>query len=79
MSFYIRIQKVSDQAAAALYTFECDPEHRGVFELDKRTNEVTLLEPMLGDEQQSCFKRASMKIQREWRDGRLPDVSEWAS
>lgn len=79
MAFYIKIQKILEGDAAVRYSFESDQGRRGSFELNKKTSEVILIEPMPSDEQGHCFNRAAVKIMREWREGRLPEMTEWAS
>ncbi|MHA6829521.1 hypothetical protein ACQUJV_25460 [Ralstonia pseudosolanacearum] len=38
-----------------------------------------LLMQVSGDQQRHIFNRAAAKVIREWRQGRLPDMTEWAS
>lgn len=79
MAYYIKIQKTFEDSVMARYVFESNPECKGMFAFDKLTGEATLVEPMFGDERGQCFSRASVKVAREWRNGRLPDLTEWAS
>jgi len=79
MAFYIKIQKAFEDDAIARYVFESDQSRKGLFELNKKTGEISLIEPMPNDEQSNCFNRAATKIMREWREGRLPEMTEWAS
>jgi hypothetical protein len=79
MAFYIRISKTHESESSARFDFESDQGRRGVLGLDKLTGEVSLIDPMEGDEKNHYFNRAAVKVGREWRSGRLPDFMEWAS
>jgi hypothetical protein len=79
MAFYIKIQKTREDDASVRYAFEGDASRRGLLELNKKTGEATLIEPMLGDQQGHWFNRAAVKVTRAWREGSLPDELEWAS
>jgi hypothetical protein len=41
--------------------------------------DITLLTEIPGDEKGLFFSRAAAKIRNEWKEGRLPDKTEWAS
>jgi hypothetical protein len=79
MAFYIKIEKTNEENDKATYRFTGDGGNSGLFEIDKESGEFSLLEPMPGDEDQNVYRRASIKILREWREGNLPDMTEWAS
>ena len=79
MAFYIKIQKTSENESVACYDFESDQGRRGVFEFNKQTGESSLIDPMPNDERLHCFNRAVVKVTREWKEGRLPQMVEWAS
>ncbi|MET3518174.1 hypothetical protein ABIC63_005986 [Pseudacidovorax sp. 1753] len=79
MGFYVKIEKTFETETVAQYTFEGDHGLKGLLALDKTKGEVTLVEPMPGDDRMHCFNRAIVKITREWREGRLPQTLEWAS
>jgi hypothetical protein len=79
MAFYIKIQKVAEDDSLVRYSFEGEQGKQGLFDLDKSTNEVTLIEAMPSDEKKHYFNRASVKVMREWREGHLPEMTEWAS
>ena len=63
----------------AMYSFESDYGHQGVFAIDKSNGGVNLIKAMPGDEKLQCYYRASIKVMREWRNGKLPEMLEWAS
>jgi hypothetical protein len=79
MAFYIKILKVLEAESSAQFKFETEGGRQGIFELNKKTSEISLIASMPDDEQGHYFSRASIKILREWRTGRLPEMTEWAS
>ncbi|WP_155273474.1 hypothetical protein [Xanthomonas arboricola] len=79
MAFYIKIRKSDEIESSVIYSFESDYDRCGTLRFSKMTGEVSLIEPMPGDERNQCFNRASVKIMREWKAGKLPDFLEWAS
>jgi hypothetical protein len=79
MAFYIKLRKPCDDANAAKYCFESDYENFGSLAIDKLSGQVTLLEPLPGDDKTLFFLRAAARIRKEWKDGRLPSEVEWAS
>lgn len=79
MAFYISIHKVSEDDGAARYRFVGDNGRAGTFAIDKETGEISLVEKMPGDEGGHMFNRAAMKILRAWKQGSLPESTEWAS
>jgi hypothetical protein len=79
VAFYIRISKRDESESSAHYVYESDQGRRGVLNLNKVTGEATMTEPMPGDEKRHCFSRAAIKIRREWKERKLPEILEWAS
>lgn len=79
MAYWIKIEKTNEGGDKVIYRFTSDGGNSGVFEINKESGELSLLEPMPGDEEQNIYRRASIKIIREWKSGSLPDVTEWAS
>jgi hypothetical protein len=79
MAFYIKIEKTDEDDSKATYRFTGDGGACGLFEIDKESGEFTLKEPMPGDEAKNVYRRASIKVLREWREGNLPEKTEWAS
>lgn len=79
MAFYIIIRKSHESELWADYIFEGDQGRRGVLSFNKATGESSLIEPMPGDDNNHFYCRAAVKVAREWRSGKLPDVMEWAS
>lgn len=79
MAFYISITKVSEDDVAARYRFVGDNERAGTFSIDKGTGDISLIEQMPGDEGGHMFNRAAMKVMRAWKQGSLPETTEWAS
>jgi hypothetical protein len=79
MAFYVRINKIAENEAVASYRFEGDLHRTGSFDINKQTGEISLVEPMPGDEKGHAFSRAAAKIMKEWKQGSLPETAEWAS
>ncbi|MEJ2463484.1 MAG: hypothetical protein P8098_17920 [Candidatus Thiodiazotropha sp.] len=79
MAFYFKIEKTDENDSKVTYRFTGDRGVFGLFEIDKGSGEFTLKEPMPGDEAQNIYRRASVKVLREWREGNLPEKTEWAS
>lgn len=79
MAFYLLIDKMSEDDLVAIYRFTGDGGRTGSFQIDKESGDVSLVEPMPGDEQGRSFNRAAVKIMREWKQGNLPVRAEWAS
>jgi len=79
MAFYVAVTKIEESAVSARYRFETASDRVGLFEINKTTGDVVLLEPMAGDENEHCFNRAAVKVLRGWREGQLPEFTEWAS
>ncbi|WP_269507030.1 hypothetical protein [Burkholderia sp. IMCC1007] len=78
MAFYVKIEKIDETELIAKYRFGDAGEKYGEFEIDKKTGEVHLLAGLDGD-RGHIFNRAAVKIMREWKLGRLPSMTEWAS
>jgi hypothetical protein len=79
MAFYVKIEKRSETEELVIYEYWSKEDLRGKLQLNKSSGEVFPLENIPGDEQGSLFMRAAMKLRREWKDGRIPEVTEWAS
>ncbi|MDO3577425.1 hypothetical protein [Ralstonia pseudosolanacearum] len=79
MAFYIKIEKYEETEFSAKYQFGSADGNCGEFEINKQSGEVRLLAQVSGDQQGHLFNRAAAKVVREWRQGRLPDMTEWAS
>ncbi|MDO3529400.1 hypothetical protein [Ralstonia pseudosolanacearum] len=79
MAFYIKIEKYEETEFSAKYKFWCVDGNFCELEINKQSGEVRLLMQVSGDQQRHIFNRAAAKVIREWRQGRLPDMTEWAS
>lgn len=79
MAFYIILKKTYEDTDVANYDFGSDDASVGSLMIKKSNGEVTLLKPLTGDEKNHFFNRAGAKIRKEWKGGRLPDFTEWAS
>jgi hypothetical protein len=79
MAFYIKLRKTFEDVGIAKYSFETDGEHHGILAINKLSGEVSLLEPLPGDGREMLFLRAAASIRKEWKDGRFPSATEWAS
>lgn len=55
-------------------------ECRGLFRFDKTTLDAELLLPMLGDDSGTRFKKAALKVVKEYREnGEWPKSTQYAS
>ena len=79
MAFYVKIEKCAEDNLMAKYRFWSVQDNCGEFEINKQSGEIKLLAQADGDQQGHLFNRAAVKIMREWKQGRLPDMTEWAS
>lgn len=79
MAFYVKIEKRSETAEIATYKYWSKEDSVGTLQLNKISGEVSPLQSIRGDDQGQIFMRAAMKLRREWKEGRMPDVTEWAS
>ena len=79
MAFYVKLNKIFEDAIVAKYSYGRGDDALGSLAIDKLSGEVTLLEPLKGDEENLFFNRAGAKIRKEWKEGRFPDLTEWAS
>ncbi|MHA6916155.1 hypothetical protein ACQUJO_23930 [Ralstonia pseudosolanacearum] len=79
MAFHITMEKIAENTLTADYRFKVSDGRSGVFQIDKESGEIALLEEMPGDEGRHLFTRAAVKIMRSWKQGNLPSVAEWAS
>ncbi|MGG4610635.1 hypothetical protein [Providencia sp. Me31A] len=84
MAFYILINKEKENEQTAQYSFypselsnECDGY--GLLEISKENGEVTLIKPAYSDQGKHFFMRASRKIYVHWRNGELPEKTQWVS
>jgi hypothetical protein len=89
----IGIEKLSDTDTHVDYAFvsdvrERDPryrsrsvivgQNRGRLRIMKATGDVTLLEPMPGDEESKRFQRAAARIKKHWDAHEFPDKTMFA-
>lgn len=79
MAFYIKIEKMEENSDTATYRFTAHRNTTGEFSINKKTGNFNLIKEMPDDINQMIYQRASIKILRAWREGELPDVTEWAS
>lgn len=79
MAFYVRIEKRSETAELVVYEYWSKEDLRGTLQLSKSSGEVSPLKRISGDERGDLFMRAAMKLRREWKEGRIPEIAEWAS
>ncbi|RIJ86893.1 hypothetical protein RSP822_07940 [Ralstonia solanacearum] len=77
--FLYKIEKYEETEFAAKYKFWSVDGNCGEFEINKQSGEVHILAQVSGDQPGHLFNRATVKVIREWRQGRLPDMTEWAS
>jgi hypothetical protein len=79
MAFSVIMQKVEETCSHAKYSYCGDGVNIGYVMLDKDTGEVTLVERAQDDDADNFSLRASWKLRKEWKDGRVPDRAHWAS
>jgi len=79
MAFYIKIEKTDEDNEKVIYSFTGDGGNTGIFEINKISGDLNLLEGMPGDSDEAMYRRASIKILKEWKIGNLPNMTEWAS
>jgi hypothetical protein len=79
MAYYVRITKTEDGERSAKYQFTSDGTNVGRLVIDKETGNVEILEPAPGDVSGAIAARASAKLRKEWKAGKFPDLTEWAS
>ncbi len=79
MAFHVILTKAFEDEESARYRFEAEAGKAGILAIKKSNGEVTVVEPLPGDDKAHVFSRAAAKIRKEWKAGRLPDVTEWAS
>jgi hypothetical protein len=79
MAFYIKLRKTYEDENLAKYSFESDGKNFGSLAINKLDGEVTLLDALDGDEKNAQFIRAGAKLRKEWKEGRFPQETEWAS
>ncbi len=79
MAFYVRIEKRSETAELVVYEYWSKEDSRGTLQLSKGSGEVFPLKGISGDDRGDLFMRAAMKLRREWKKGRVPEITEWAS
>ena len=78
MAFYIVIQKLAETSEHVEYGFGENEEQIGRILLDKKTGQTTLLEN-LPEYSVAIQNRAMRKIYVNWKDGKFPDHTTWAS
>jgi hypothetical protein len=80
MAVYIPIRKVREDGDSVVYRFGDDRESRwGMLRLDKRSGEVTIIEPAPGDEHNRLSRPAARKVFLHWQEGSFPDETCRAS
>ena len=79
MAFYIKLRKTYEDECVAKYSFESDGRNYGSLAIDKLEGVVTLIEALQGDDKGAQFIRAGAKLRKEWKEGRFPEETEWAS
>ena len=80
MAVYIPIRKVREDEAMVEYRFADDEEKRwGRLSVDKRSGEVTIIEPAPGDESKFLSGCAARRVFLHWKEGEFPDKTCWAS
>ncbi|MDE9553022.1 hypothetical protein [Xenorhabdus bovienii] len=84
MAFHISIIKSKENEHSAQYHFmstssrHSEMEH-GLLEINKENGEIKLIKAADYDEHKGFFMRASRKVFVHWKNGILPEKTEWAS
>lgn len=79
MAFYVKIRKLAEADTSVEYDYSADDVNFGRLEIDKATGDVSSTCPAPGDDNEHLFMRAAAKLRSEFRAGKFPDVTEWAS
>ena len=79
MAFYIKIRKVEETDDRAKYSYCGDNVNIGYVTLDKYSGEVALVMRAQGDDAGLFFIRVAAKLRKEWKSGKVPDSTQWAS
>lgn len=84
MAYHISIIKVENSGESVKYKFgpissNYHSYDHGLFEINTKTGEITLLKGVTTDVKNNYYMRASFKILTCWRQGSLPEQEEWAS
>lgn len=77
MAFHILIEKLTDTDGEATFRFY-DTAYRdeaGELRLNKSTDQIEMIKPS----RETFFIRASRKVLVAHKEGKLPDLLEWAS
>ncbi|NWL75487.1 hypothetical protein DM872_01270 [Pseudomonas taiwanensis] len=78
MAFYIEINKVAETEEYVEYSFG-QLVDVGMLRLDKVRGTVTILSECPLDQHGHWSLRATVKLTRHWKEGILPEKTEWAS
>jgi hypothetical protein len=79
MAVYLDIKKSAETDQSVEYTYSTTDEHKGRFIIDRQSGETNLLECAEGESEESLYQRASFKIKKAWKAGKLPEFTCWAS
>ncbi len=79
MAVFLEIAKVKEAEEEVWYQFLTTDGRLGELSISRGTGEVSLIQPMPGDEQRKLYARAARKVTMHWRSGELPDKTCWAS
>lgn len=84
MAYHISIIKAENSGGSVKYRFGPISSNyhsfdHGLFEINKKTGEITVLKGVTADVKNNYYMRESFKILTCWRQGSLPEQEELAS
>lgn len=79
MAIYIPIRKTDETESFVEYSFSSNDRTAGMLRIDKESGNVELIDQAEGDDDLRFFSCAAHVVKRNWRAGRYPDSTCWAS
>jgi hypothetical protein len=77
--YLVLLHKIFESQGEAEYSYGESESTVGRLRLDKGTGEISLVQLATGDADQALFTRAAWKLEEHWEEGKLPDMTCWAS
>jgi hypothetical protein len=78
VAFYIEMDKLADTDEYVEYSFGRGHD-LGVLRLDKKSQSISIVTACPLDVDGKWSQRAAMKLAKLWKEGVLPDRTQWAS
>ena len=79
MAFFIKIDKIEENARLAVYAFCTDLENKGKVSIDKKTGECFIVEESDNDRESKLAIRVMRVLIQHRKKGELPEKTCWAS